>query len=276
MGAAALSSLAHISDTHFGTEDAPVCAALRASLLAAAPDLVVLSGDITQRARRTQFRAARAFIDSLAPLPVLALPGNHDLPLFDLLARLLAPYGEYRRHICADLSPWWLGEEVAVLGVNSTCVLRHKHGELPPHVVDAVARRLAQYSDAAFRVVVLHHPLEIVEDADRRNRVRGADAALAAWTAAGADLFLGGHIHLPYCVPAGPEASRAVVLQAGTAVSTRRRGGRPNSYHLVRFDKSAGRRIDVEQRDYAGAEGFQACRRWRADFGVAGWSLHAA
>lgn len=234
----------------------------------------MLCGDITQRARRAQFRAARAFIDSLA-LPVLALPGNHDLPLFDLPARLLAPYAEYRRHICSDLSPWWLGEEVAVVGVNSTRLLRHKHGVISPQVVEAVARRLGRFSAATFRVVALHHPLEIVDKADRRNRVRGADAALAAWTAAGADLFLGGHIHLPYCVPVGPESSRAVALQAGTAVSTRRRGGRPNSYHLVRFDGSAGRSIEVEQLDYMGAEGFRACRRWHAAFGTAGWSLHA-
>lgn len=235
----------------------------------------MLSGDITQRARSAQFRAARAFIDSLRPLPVLALPGNHDLPLFDLPARLLAPYGEYRRYICGDLAPWWLGDEVAVVGVNSTRVLRHKHGVITPAVVDAVARRLGRFSAASFRVVALHHPLAIVDSDDRRNRVRGADAALAAWTAAGADLFLGGHIHLPYCVPAGPEASRAVALQAGTAVSTRRRGGRPNSYHLVRLDGTAGRRIDVEQLDYTGAEGFRTCRRWHADFGAAGWSLHA-
>lgn len=270
-----MSLLAHISDTHFGTEDPPVCAALRASLLAAAPDLVVLSGDVTQRARRAQFRAARAFIDSLAPLTVMALPGNHDLPLFDWAARLLVPFGEYRRAIAHQLAPTRTAAGFAVVGVNSTRLLRHKHGALPADVVEGVAQRLAALAAPAFRVVALHHPLEIVADADRRNRVRGAEAALAAWTAAGADLFLGGHIHLPYCVPAGPAAARAVALQAGTAVSTRRRGGRPNSYHLVRFGTEGGRSMAIEQLDYLGAQGFRPLRRWRADFGDGGWSLHA-
>jgi 3',5'-cyclic AMP phosphodiesterase CpdA len=269
-----LTRLAHISDPHFGTEDAPVCAALRDSLLAAAPDLVVLSGDVTQRARVAQFRAARAFVDSLAPLPVLALPGNHDLPLFDLLRRFTDPYGHYRRHFCATPEPVWQGTEALVVGVDSTRVLRHKHGELPPPLVARVARQLAA-AGRRFRVVVLHHPLAGVEDSDRRNRVRGAEAALAAWTAAGADLFLGGHIHLPYCVAVGAATQRAVLLQAGTAVSTRRRGGRPNSYHLIHLEAAATRRMEIEQRDYAADQGrFVAGAGWQAILSAAaGWTL---
>lgn len=271
-----MTRIAHISDPHFGTEDAPVCAALRDSLLTAAPDLVVLSGDITQRARREQFRAARAFVDSLAPLPVLALPGNHDLPLFDLLTRFTDPYGGYHRHFCATRSPLWQDAGALVVGVDSTRALRHKHGELTPTLVASVAARLAS-AGARFRVVVLHHPLAVVEDSDRRNRVRGADAALAAWTAAGADLFLGGHIHLPYCVAVGPQDRRAVLLQAGTAVSTRRRGGRPNSYHLVHLETAATRRMEIEQRDYLAQEGrFVAGAGWQAVCSAtAGWTLHA-
>lgn len=241
--------IVHISDTHFGTEEACVCAALRNDLLREAPDLVVLTGDITQRARRAQFRAARAFLDSLASIPVLALPGNHDLPLFDLFTRFTEPYRYYKRHICPTLAPVWLGAEVAVLGVNSTRVLRHKHGVLPADMVQELARRLAGLPQP-FKVVALHHPLAVIEPSDRRNRARAAEEALAAWIAAGADLFLGGHIHLPYCIPAGPRAQQAVILQAGTAVSTRRRGGQANSFNLVRFETNGKRRMYIEQRDY--------------------------
>ncbi|CAI06426.1 DNA repair exonuclease [Aromatoleum aromaticum EbN1] len=273
--------LAHISDPHFGTEEAPVRDALREDLLREAPDLVVLTGDITQRARQAQFRAARAFLDSLAPLPVLTLPGNHDLPLFDLFTRFTAPYRHYRRHICASLSPLWRGRRVAVVGVNSTRMLRHKHGELPAPLVEQVARQLAALGES-FKVVALHHPLEIIEPSDRRNRVRGADAALAAWIAAGADLFLGGHIHLPYCVATGDGSRDALVLQAGTSMSTRRRNGRPNSYNLVRFVpialRGAGeaglRRIEIEERDHDARIGrftIVTCRE--AVCTGSGWSL---
>lgn len=266
-----MTRVAHISDTHFGTEQDEVCAALRSDLLRAAPDLVVLTGDITQRARSAQFRAARAFLDSLAPLPVLALPGNHDLPLFDLFTRFTGPYRRFRRHICPDLAPQWLGEEVAVLGVNSTRVLRHKHGALPAALVREVARRLAGLPQA-YKVVALHHPLAVVEAGDRRNRVRGADAALSAWIEAGADLFLGGHIHLPYCIPARAAERQAVLLQAGTAVSTRRRGGLPNSYNLVRFETGDVRRLLIERRDYAHGS-FAAGRASEALPTLGGWAL---
>ena len=267
--------LAHISDTHFGTEEAPVCAALERDILAAAPDLVVLTGDVTQRARAAQFRAARAFLDRLGPIPRLVVPGNHDLPLFDLPARFLSPYHHYRRYIDPDLAPLWQGPEVAVVGVNSTRVLRHKHGALPPELVRMVAARLGELPQP-FKVVALHHPLAVVEASDLGNLARGGAAALAAWAEAGADLFLGGHIHLPYCIPAGPPARPALVLQAGTAVSRRRRGGQPNSYNLVHFQDGANRRIGIEQRYYeAGLERFVARIVRQARNAGRGWDLYS-
>ncbi len=265
--------LAHISDPHFGSHDPAVSQALREDLLAQAPDLVVLTGDITQRARSAQFRAARDFIDSLAPLPVLALPGNHDQPIFDLVTRFATPYKLYRRHIGEDLAPSWKNGELAVLGVNSTRLLRHKHGTLPEALVSQVAQRLTRLPQR-FKIVALHHPLAVVEESDLRNRPRGADMALSAWAGAGADLILGGHIHLPYCVPAGPAYRRTIVLQAGTAVSTRLRGGYPNSYGLVRFPRDGRRCMDIEQRDYDRRTGrFAPSLAWRATCDDTGWSL---
>lgn len=269
-----MTRIAHISDTHFGTEEAPVCAALRKDLLREAPDLVVLTGDITQRARRAQFRAAREFLDSLAPIPVLTLPGNHDLPLFDLFTRFTQAYRHYTGHICATLAPVWQGTGVAVVGVNSTRVLRHKHGALPADLVQEVAERIAGLPQT-FKVVALHHPLAVIEPGDRRNRVRGADEALVAWIAAGADLFLGGHIHLPYCILGGQGIRQAIILQAGTAVSFRRRGGQPNSFNLVRFDSACGnRRMVIEQRDYDACTGiFVNISVTEASLSDSGWTL---
>lgn len=265
--------LAHISDTHFGAEDAAICAALRADLIDQAPDLIVLTGDITQRARSSQFLAARTFLDSLTPTPVLALPGNHDLPLFDLLTRFLAPYRRFRRYVCPTLSPVWKAGPVVVIGVNSTRVLRHKHGELSAELVEKVRTQLSTLSQA-FKIVAMHHPLDVIAASDRRNRVRGAGAALDAWIGAGTDLFLGGHIHLPYCIGVSRGSRAAIILQAGTSASTRRRGGLPNSYNFVRLDVGRTRRMAIERRDHHPAtRRFRRASTYEATCGATGWTI---
>jgi len=268
--------LAHISDSHFGTEDPLVCSALRTDLLTEAPDLIVLTGDITQRARTDQFIAARAFLDGLAPLPVLALPGNHDLPLFDLLARFRAPYDRFLRYISPSLGPIWQKQELAVLGINSTRLMRHKHGDLSMVLIDEVARKLERMRHR-FKVVSLHHPLRVFGAEDRNNRVRHAEEAIARWSEAGADLFLGGHIHLPSCVTGGHPGKQTIFVQAGTAVSTRRRGGCPNSYNVIRFEMDGPRRIHIEQRDHDNETRlFIPSTSMDAIYGADGWSVQLA
>lgn len=269
-----MTRIAHISDTHFGTEDAPVCAALQAELLRQAPDLVVLSGDITQRARAAQFRAAHAFLAGLRPLPVLAVPGNHDIPLFDVATRLLAPYRNFRRHIGPDLAGQWQNDQAAVLGVDSTRRFRHINGVVSPAQAAAVARRLAALPQA-FKIVAMHHPLAVSTVEDTINLARGGAAAIAAWTAAGADLFLGGHIHLAYCRVVGEPPHRALVLHAGTAVSTRRRGGMANSYNLIDLAAGRERRLAVARLDFDPGRGrFSVAQRWAAAAGADGWALN--
>lgn len=269
----AMTRIAHISDTHFGTEQPPVCAALREALLRESPDLVVLTGDITQRARASQFRAARAFVASLAPLPVLVLPGNHDIPLFDLVTRFVAPYRNYRRHFGTELAPLWHNGQVAVLGFNSTHRLRHKNGVIAPDDVEMVASRLAALPQA-FKIVALHHPLASATAEDIHNCARGKDAAIAAWSAAGADLFLSGHIHLAYCLATGAAPHRVVAANAGTAVSRRRRGGMANSFNLVELGAGPSHGLQITRLDHdAGCGAFVATQRWKATKGPAGWAV---
>ena len=265
--------LAHISDPHFGTEDPPVCTALTRDLLREAPDLVVLTGDVTQRARTGEFLAARAFLDGLAPLPVLALPGNHDLPLFDLFVRFSAPYGRFLRYISPSLCPIWQKRELGILGINSTRLLRHKHGDLPMELIDEVARELERMPQR-FKVVALHHPLTVLGGGDRNNRVRHAEEAIGRWSEAGADLFLGGHIHLPSCVAGGHPRKQTVFVQAGTSVSTRRRGRCPNSYNIIRFETVGTRRMHIQQRDHDNESGcFITSIAKQAVYGSSGWTI---
>lgn len=226
--------LLHISDTHFGTEQAPVVEALVALAAQQRPDVVVLSGDITQRARPAQFRAAKACVERLGA-PVLAIPGNHDIALFDLWARLTRPYARFSAVFGADLEPVFTSPDWLVVGVNTTRARRHRHGEVSAAQIERVARLLASASPRQLRVVVVHQPVAVPLDGERHNLLRGHAQATRAWAAAGADLVLGGHIHLPFTLPLDGLARRLWAVQAGTAVSARTRSGVPNSVNILRW-----------------------------------------
>ncbi|MDO8909781.1 MAG: metallophosphoesterase [Pseudohongiella sp.] len=246
--------LLQISDTHFGTERPAVMDAIRALCQLQKPELVILSGDITQRARRAQFAAAREFTDQL-DAPLLSVPGNHDLPLFNLFARLSNPYRNYRRYFGDELEPEFETDQVLVIGVNSTRPGRHKNGELSDEQIERVARRLRQASSTQLRVVVQHHPVRAVEASDTENLMIGREKAIPAWVDAGMDLVLAGHIHLPYVLPLyggqGEDGRQAWTVQAGTAVSERVRGNISNSVNVISYQHIQGKpRCVVERRDY--------------------------
>ena len=249
-----MSVLIQVSDLHFGTERADVVDALVGRIVEEQPDLVVVSGDITQRARRAQFAAARAFVDRLAR-PTLVLAGNHDIPLFNLFARVLHPYANFARAFGADREAEFESDELLVIGVDSTTPARHKDGVISAAQIDRVSRRLGSAARDCLRVVCLHHPVHAITTADRANLAHGHREAVPAWVEAGADLILGGHIHLPYVRPLREHfaelARDAWAVQAGTAVSHRIRGDTRNSFNVIRFARGEGRpTCRVEQWDH--------------------------
>ncbi|RYY81979.1 MAG: metallophosphoesterase [Comamonadaceae bacterium] len=248
--------LLQISDPHFGTEQASVMRALTELAQAQAPSLVVLSGDITQRATRAQFRAAKAFVDGLRVPAVLAIPGNHDIPLFALGTRLFNPYGRYREAFGDALEPVLDSEDCLAIAVNTTRWYRHEDGEVSAAQIERVAARLARATPRQLRVVVVHQPVAVTRAEDLSNLLHGREAAIPRWAASGADVVLGGHIHLPFVQPlhetfaAAARASWAV--QAGTALSTRVRSGAPNSVNLIRYTPGeVARQCVVERWDCA-------------------------
>lgn len=257
-----MSVVLHISDTHFGTEQPRVVEALVALAAQQRPDVVVLSGDITQRARPAQFRAAKAFVDRLGA-PVVAVPGNHDIALFDLWARFTRPYARYAKAFGSDLEPVHASPDLLVVCVNTTRAWRHKHGEVSAAQIDRVASLLAAASAQQLRVVVVHQPAAVTRAEDHVNLLRGHQTALRAWSAAGADLVLGGHIHLPYTLAPHGLARRLWVVQAGTAVSSRIRLEAPNSVNILRWGASSGARAE---RARAGAEAGKDCLIEQWDF----------
>lgn len=244
-----MSLLLHLSDTHFGTEQPQVVAAVLDLAARLRPDLVVLSGDITQRARPAQFQAAKAFADRIGA-PVLAIPGNHDIPLLDLWERLTRPYARYAAAFGTDLEPVLSLPEWLVIGVNTTRPWRHRNGELSGAQIERVARLLEAASPAQLRVVVVHQPLAVTEPRDRRHLLKGHTEAVRAWAEAGADLLMGGHIHLPYTLALHGLRRHLWVVQAGTAVSARLRPGAPHSVNLVRWEAAGGRGARIERWDF--------------------------
>ncbi|MDX9884669.1 metallophosphoesterase family protein [Thauera sp.] len=257
-----MSVVLHISDTHFGTEQPRVVEALVALAAQQRPDVVVLSGDITQRARPAQFRAAKAFVDRLGA-PVVAVPGNHDIALFDLWARLTRPYARYARAFGSDLEPVHAAPDLLVVAVNTTRAWRHKHGEVSAEQIARVASLLTAASAQQLRVVVVHQPAAVTRAEDHVNLLRGHHAALRAWSAAGADLVLGGHIHLPYTLAQHGLARRLWVVQAGTAVSSRIRLEAPNSVNILRWGEASGARDDPAR---TGSEAGGSCLIEQWDF----------
>jgi 3',5'-cyclic AMP phosphodiesterase CpdA len=244
-----VSVLLQISDTHFGTEQPPVVEALTEFAAQQHPDVVVLSGDITQRARRAQFHAARAFVESL-DTPVLAIPGNHDVPLFDVLARFTRPYGRYREAFGDELEPVHASADLLVQCLNTTRWWRHTNGEISAEQIERVAARVACAAPGQLRVIVVHQPVSVLQAEDVHNLVRRHAAAVHRWADAGADVVMGGHIHLAYVTPLPGLPRRLWSVQAGTAVSRRVRGGQPNSVNVLRWGRDAPRgRCVVEQWD---------------------------
>jgi len=255
-----MSLLLHLSDTHFGTEQPQMVEALVALAAQQRPDVVVLSGDITQRANPAQFRAAKTFVDRLGA-PVLAIPGNHDIPLFDLWARLTRPYAGFARVFGADLEPVHSSPDCLVVGVNTTRVWRHRHGEVSGAQISRVVRLLAAAKPEQLRVVVVHQPLAVADARESVHLLRGHARAAQAWAQAGADLVLGGHIHLPFMTPLPGLVRHLWVVQAGTAVSGRTRPGVPNSVNLLRWGDALDPLRAVSR---SGAEGARGCviERW--------------
>jgi 3',5'-cyclic AMP phosphodiesterase CpdA len=232
-----VSVLLQISDPHFGTEQPDAVAGLLQLAQRLRPELVVLSGDITQRARRSQFASARNFVDRLSA-PLLAIPGNHDIPLYNLPARMFAPYANYAREFGDDLQPQYESDAFLAVCVNTTRPGRHKDGAVSRDQAARVARRLRGAAREQLRIVVVHQPVLALRAEDEKNLLHGRADAVRCWAAAGADIVMGGHIHLPYVqsIDAGAALSgrRLWAVQAGTAVSSRVRGNVPNSVNVVR------------------------------------------
>jgi 3',5'-cyclic AMP phosphodiesterase CpdA len=236
-----MARIAHLSDVHFGAHDPAVVAGAEAWLVEHRPDLVVISGDFTQRARVEQYRQAGAFLDRLAAagLKTLGVPGNHDVPLYDVLRRFVRPLNRYRRYIDDDLCPWFESDRLAVLGINTARSLTIKDGRINHEQMALIRDCFRDVSEDRTRILVTHHPLfalPIGEEGALTKVVGRHQLALEAIAEAGVHILLAGHFHRSFSGSAREmveKAGPALVIQAGTATSTRLRAGEVQSFNLI-------------------------------------------
>ena len=236
-----MARLVHLSDLHFGAHDPRLVEAVEREIHELAPALVVVSGDFTQRARTEQFKEACEFLERLrdAGHEVLGVPGNHDVPLYDVLRRFLSPLTRYRRYIDESLCPHIELPGVAVLGINTARSLTFKDGRISESQVEFIRETFARTSEETVRVLVTHHPLFAIPVGEGLERPLGRQKlALDAIERAGVDLLLAGHAHhasVHHASDLVTRAGGALVIQAGTATSTRVRE-QNQSFNVIEVD----------------------------------------
>ena len=230
-------TVVHLSDIHFGRVNDALVEPLLGLVSEIRPDIVAVSGDLTQRARTSQFKEARAFLDRL-PSPQIVVPGNHDIPLFNLAARFGSPLKKYRRYITADLQPFYADDEMAVIGINTARSLTRKDGRISRPQVASVVAKLSGLPSGLIKIIVTHHPFDVPAGHTGHDIIGRAKVAMKAFARCGADIFLSGHLHVSH---SGPSAQRygivghsALIVQAGTTVSTRGRG-EANAFNVIRL-----------------------------------------
>lgn len=273
-----MARIAHLSDVHFGAHDPAVVAATEGWLLDRRPDLVIISGDFTQRARVEQYRMASEYLDrlELAGLKVLAVPGNHDVPLYDVVRRFTRPLNRYKRFIDDDLCPWFESDTLAVLGINTARSLTIKDGRINHEQMAMIRDSFRTVPDRKTRILVTHHPLfamPIGEEGGLSKVVGRQEDALQAVSDAGVHVLLAGHFHRTYTESARKmveNAGPALVIQAGTATSTRLRGEELQSFNWIHV-----RRNDMVDLQVIGWDGgaFRGGNHARYRFDGDNWHL---
>lgn len=262
-------TIAHISDLHFGRIREEAEESLLADLRAMKPSLIAVSGDLTQRALRREFKHARQYLEQL-PAPFIVVPGNHDIPFFDVTRRLLLPLHRYKNYISKQLNPLYADNEIAVVGMNSAYRLTLVNGKINGRQMKQVEKIFRGLPDLSLRIVVTHHPFCKNPDIQHREIIRGARKTLKRLEGCGVDLILTGHYHRVYAQDlrtVHTDLDRSILhIQAGTAISTRTTK-EPNSYNLLTIDHD---KLTVEVRTWEGS-GFSVAETLRYRRTKKGW-----
>ena len=272
-------TILHISDVHFGPPHLPrVSKGVLEFIERHRPSMVVLSGDLTQRARPEQFQEARAFVDSI-PVPTIVVPGNHDVPLYRVWERAFNPFGCYRKHFSEELEPTFRDEELLIVGINTAFGWTVKEGRIKLARLLEVARIFEEAPADLFKIVVAHHHLIPPPNFGSQRVLGNAYEAIDLFSGVGVDLILSGHQHQTYIGNSEefyPKKGRppVVVLHSGTTTSRRGRGAEreKNSCNWIRIDERS--MIVSHYRWHDGLERFaEHSRHWYPRQGLKPYTL---
>jgi 3',5'-cyclic AMP phosphodiesterase CpdA len=246
-------TIVHISDLHFGRVDPAILAPLVNFIDDVKPDLVAVSGDLTQRARTVEYIAAKEFLGSI-PFPQIVVPGNHDVPLHNLMSRFTRSLDRYTRYITPDLQPVFADSEIAVVGVNTARALTWKDGRINQTQLEKLRVTLQSVPPESTKIVVTHHPFDLPAGAFG-SVVGRSRLAMKTLAECRVDLLLAGHFHI---ADTGQTAKRykmpgysAIIVSAGTSTSTRGRG-QPNSLNVIQIDRP---NLTIERRTWRPTSG---------------------
>jgi 3',5'-cyclic AMP phosphodiesterase CpdA len=227
----------HVSDLHFGTREDPAMErALLALLRDVRPELVIASGDLTHRGRRKEHERAERFLRSLG-LPLLAVPGNHDIP-YTFPARFTRPWQEFER-LWETTEPVYRSDGLFVLGLNSVRPWRHQSGALRREQLGKACDTLAGAPPDAFKIVTFHHHLVGAPWRSTKKPVSDRNRVLATLVDSGAELILAGHIHQAavserreFEVTAGDVRAVVVSIAPGLGQPRPKRRGEARGLHI--------------------------------------------
>ena len=229
--------LLHLSDLHFGTETSSMEIILLEKIRKISADLVVISGDFTQTGSEPEFIQAKNFLQELG-LPALCIPGNHDIPRFELVERFHNPYRKFKKHIAEDLAPVLHYEDVCIAGITtSRPALPHwnwANGIISQRQLNEL-KTIFTAGNPRYRVCAMHHPVHKAEGNPLQTVVFGGQRALTALKQMKVDLVLTGHVHHASITTIEDEGHNTVFLSASTALSNRLRT-QTNGYNVVTFD----------------------------------------
>lgn len=266
--------IAHISDLHFGYNDAMLARALSETLWELSPDVLVISGDLVEHATDQEYGKARAYLDAL-PKPLIVVPGNHDLPFYNLWRRVTEGLNKYREYISEELEPAFLDDEIAIIGVNSAHLFPVKGGKVTHSQLDRIVDQFMNLPEPLIRILVTHHPFDLPEPSNPRLIIGHARRAVAR-LAPVVDILLAGHVHVS---STGSTSTRYKInrqamafVQAGTAISDRRKG-EMNSFNLIEASRpESGRKRIVVHRYSWKENAFVRAHSDQYEFGEKGWA----
>lgn len=231
-----MTTLLHISDLHFGRILTDVLEGLGRSIRTLAPEMIIISGDLTQRATSKEYQQAADFLNSLKT-PYFIVPGNHDLSTFRIVERFFWPWRNWKKWIQSDLESQFSAENYQLIGINTArkagFYMDWSRGRISPSQIQHITQQISRAPQDQLQLLVAHHPFWLPPQYEARHLIGGRDQALASFKGSGLDVILSGHVHLDYC----HVMDGMIISHAGTTTSDRLLPDTPNSFNLIQGDK---------------------------------------